>query len=106
MTVDVIPENIKDGSFVLVRFPKKKSIIYYVGKVESHYSKTEFKISYLRKKSGYSWTFVFPNVKDIYTVYITDVEMILPETKPPTFCTSRTSKLFTFSVFFSNFNVQ
>ncbi|XP_046972441.1 uncharacterized protein LOC124539186 [Vanessa cardui] len=106
LTVDVIPENIKDGSFVLVKFPKKKSIIYYVGKVVSHYSKTEFKISYLRKKPGYSWTFVFPNVEDIHTVYITDVEMILPEPKPPKFCTSRTSKLFTFSVNFSNYIVQ
>lgn len=106
LTVDVIPENIKDGSFILVRFPKKKSIIYYVGKVVSHYSETEFKISYLRKKPGYSWTFIFPNVEDIHTVYITDIEMILPEPKPPTFCTSRTSKLFTFSVNFSNFTVQ
>ncbi|KAG5874217.1 hypothetical protein JTB14_019192 [Gonioctena quinquepunctata] len=106
LTVDVIPENIEDGSFILVRFPKKKSIIYYVGKVVSHYSQTEFKVSYLRKKPGFSWTFVFPNVEDIHTVYITDVEMILPEPKPPTVCTSRTSKLFTFSVNFSNFTVQ
>ncbi|KAG5875382.1 hypothetical protein JTB14_023356 [Gonioctena quinquepunctata] len=106
LTVDVIPENIKDGSFILVRFPKKKSIIYYVGKVVGHYSQTEFKVSYLRKKPGFSWTFVFPNVEDIHTVYITDVEMILPEPKPPTVCTSRTSKLFTFSVNFSNFTVQ
>lgn len=106
LTVDVIPENIKDGSFILVRFPKKKSIVYYVGKVIGHYSQTEFKVSYLRKKPGCSWTFVFPNVEDINTVYITDVEMILPEPKPPTVCTSRTSKLFTFSVNFSNFTVQ
>lgn len=106
LTVDVIPENIKDGSFILVRFPKKKSIIYYVGKVIGHYSQTEFKVSYLRKKPGCSWTFVFPNVEDINTVYITDVEMILPEPKPSTVCTSRTSKLFTFSVNFSNFTVQ
>ncbi|KAF9818171.1 hypothetical protein SFRURICE_003912, partial [Spodoptera frugiperda] len=84
LTVDVIPENIKDGSFILVRFPKNKGIIYYVGKVIGHYSQTEFKVSYLRKKPGCSWTFVFPNVEDIHTVYITDVEMILPEPKPST----------------------
>ncbi|KAG5887166.1 hypothetical protein JTB14_002521 [Gonioctena quinquepunctata] len=89
LTVDVLPENIEDGSFILVRFPMKKSIIYYVGKVVGHYSQTEFKVSYLRKKPGFSWTFVFPNVEDIHTVYITDVEMILPEPKPPTVCTSR-----------------
>ncbi|CAF4937022.1 unnamed protein product [Pieris macdunnoughi] len=106
VTVDVIPENIKDGSFILVRFPKKKSIVYYVGKVVSHYSQSEFKVSYLRKKPGFARTFVFPNVKDIHTVYVTDVEMILPEPKPPTVCTSRTSKLFTFSVNFSNLTVH
>lgn len=60
ITVDVIPENIKEGSFILVRFPKKKNIIYYVGKVVGHYSQTEFNVSYLRKKPGFSWTFVFP----------------------------------------------
>lgn len=106
MTIDVIPDNIKDGSFILVKFPKKKSIVYYVGKVMSHYNQTEFKVSYLRKKPGLSWTFVFPNVEDIHTVYITDIEMILPDSKPPTVCTSRTSKLFTFSVNLYNFNVQ
>ncbi|KAG5866584.1 hypothetical protein JTB14_008158 [Gonioctena quinquepunctata] len=50
LTVDVIPENIKDGSFILVRFPKKKSIIYYVGKVVGHYSQMNLK--YLIKKEA------------------------------------------------------
>lgn len=105
-SIDVIPDNIKDSSFILVRFPKKKSVVYYVGKVMSHYSRTEYKVSYLRKKPESSWTFVFPNIEDIHTVYITDIEMILPDPKLPSICTSRTSKLFTFSVSLSNFNVQ
>lgn len=106
MNIDQIPENIKDNSFILVQFAKKKSLVYYVGKIISHYSRTEFQVSYLRKKPGSSWTFVFPNVEDMHTVDITDIEMILPDPKLPSVQTPRTAKLFTFAVNLSYFNVQ
>lgn len=51
---NVIPEKIKDNCYVLVKFEKKTSVVYYVGKVLSHYSNTDMKISYLRKKPGLS----------------------------------------------------
>lgn len=60
----VTTENIKDNCFILVKFDKKGAVVYYVGKVIRHYSSTEFKVSYLRKKPGSSWSFVFPNVTD------------------------------------------
>ncbi|KAL3275035.1 hypothetical protein HHI36_019807, partial [Cryptolaemus montrouzieri] len=102
MTIDVIPDNIKDGSLILVKFPKKKSIVYYVGKLMRHYNQTEIKVSYQRKKPGLS--FVFPNVEDIHTY--THMDMILPDHKPATVYTFRAFKLFTFSVNLYNFNVQ
>ena len=50
--LNVTPEKIKDNCYVLVKFEKKTSVVYYVGKVFSHYSDTEMKINYLRKKPG------------------------------------------------------
>ncbi|KAJ8737586.1 hypothetical protein PYW08_000181 [Mythimna loreyi] len=79
--LNVTPEKIKDDCFVLVKFEKKTSVVYYVGKVLSHYSGTELKISYLRKKSGSSWSFFFPVIEGIHTLYISDVAMILPVDK-------------------------
>lgn len=55
--LNVIPEKIKDNCYVLVKFKRKTCVVYYVGKVLSHYSSTELKISYLRKKPGLSWSF-------------------------------------------------
>ncbi|CAB3229729.1 unnamed protein product [Arctia plantaginis] len=60
----VDPENVKDGAYVLVKFEKKKSVIYYVGQIIKHYSLTEVMVSFLRKKPGSSMKFVFPDVKD------------------------------------------
>lgn len=61
-TLDVIPDNIKDNFFILVKFPKNKSVVYCIEKVMSDFSRTEFKVSYLIKKPRLLWTFVFPNV--------------------------------------------
>ena len=48
--IDISAKNIKDNCFLLVKFERKTSVLHYVGKVISHYSGTEFKVSYLRKK--------------------------------------------------------
>lgn len=104
--LNVTPEKIKDDCFVLVKFEKKTSVVYYVGKVLSHYSGTELKISYLRKKPGSSWSFFFPVIEDIHTLYISDVAMILPDPEPRAGCTARMARLFTFAVNLNNYNVQ
>lgn len=103
-TIDITSENIKENSFILVKF-EKKTPVYYVGKVLSCYSRREFRVSYLRKKPG-SWSFVFPDIEDIHTLYISDIAMILPEPKPPLYCTARMSGLLTFAINLNNFNVQ
>ncbi|CAH2084120.1 unnamed protein product [Euphydryas editha] len=102
---DATPKNIKDNSFILVKFPKKTCIIYYVGKVLCHYSPKELKVSYLRKKPG-SWSFVFPDVEDIHTVYFSDIAKILPDPQPQSNSTARMSRIFTFPVNLKKFNVQ
>lgn len=58
-TIDPIinPEMVKENSFVLVKFNKKKCTIYYVGKVLQLYNKTEYRVTYLRKKPD-CWNFI------------------------------------------------
>jgi transposase-like protein len=102
----VLPETIKDNCFILVKFAKKKSIVYYVAKVINHYSERELKVSYLRKKPGLSWSFVFPNIADEHSVDISDVALILPDPKSPGASTARTSRLYTFPIDMTRFNVQ
>lgn len=99
----ILPEKIKDGEFILIKFAKKKSVVHYVGRVISHYSLTEYKVSFLRKKPG-SWTFVFPNIIDDATVDITDVILVLPN--PPPSGTARTSTMFSFPIDLCMYNVQ
>ncbi|KAG5898991.1 hypothetical protein JTB14_001517 [Gonioctena quinquepunctata] len=96
--INVRPENIRDDCFILVKFEKKTSVVYHVRKVFSHYSSTELKVSYLRKKLGSSWSFVFPDVEDIHTLYNSDIAMIFPDPKPLSYCTARMSRLLTFPI--------
>ena len=51
--LNVTPEKIKDNCYVLVKFEKKTSVVYYVGKVLSHYSDTE-------KETGIIMIILFP----------------------------------------------
>lgn len=98
----VLAENIEEKSFVLVKFEKKKSVIYYVGQVLLKYSSSEYKVSFLRKKPN-AWRFVFPTTKDEGTVYISDVVCILPP--PKSALTARTADIFSFPKDLSLFNV-
>lgn len=45
---DVRPDKIKDRRYIIVKFEKKISVVYNVGKVSSHYSDTDFEVSYFR----------------------------------------------------------
>lgn len=101
--IPVLAEHIKEESFVLVKFEKKKSVLHYVGQVVTKYSPTEYKVLFLRKKPG-TWKFVFPNTKDEGTVYLSDVVYILPQ--PKSASTARTANIFSFEKDLSGYNVQ
>lgn len=99
----VMSEDIKEDSFVLVKFEKKKSVLHYVGQVVIKYNPTEYNVSFLRKKPS-TWKFVFPDTKDEGTVSISDVVCILPQ--PKSAFTARTAKIFSFGKDLSVYNVQ
>ncbi|KAK9887240.1 hypothetical protein WA026_021086 [Henosepilachna vigintioctopunctata] len=103
---NVTPEKIKDNCYVFVKFEKKNSVVYCVAKVISHYSSTELKVPYLRKRPALSRSFFFLNIEEIYTLYISNVTMILPDHQPPAGCTPIMAKLFTPGVNLNNYNVQ
>ncbi|KAG5892730.1 hypothetical protein JTB14_001101 [Gonioctena quinquepunctata] len=48
----VMTENMKEESFVLVKFEKKKTVLQYIGQVVTKYNSTEYTVPFLRKKSG------------------------------------------------------
>ncbi|KAL3270273.1 hypothetical protein HHI36_009326, partial [Cryptolaemus montrouzieri] len=89
---------INGNCYVLIKFEKETYVVHYIGKVLSHYSSTELKTSYLRKKPGLLWSFFLPDIKDIHTVYISDIAMILPDSQPRAACTPRMNRLFIFAV--------
>lgn len=91
------------GDFVLVRFGKKKSDVYYTGRVESS-DNIDVSVQFLRKKEESS-KFYFPPQKDIGTVPMTDIVMKLPA--PKTIGgTKRLQACFKFDVELSAFNVR
>ncbi|XP_073956414.1 uncharacterized protein [Choristoneura fumiferana] len=98
----VMSVNIKEGCFILVKFEKKRFVLYYVGQVLKKYSPTEYNVSFLRKKSG-TWKFVFPSTKDEGTVYISDIVHILSPSKSA--LTARTAHIFSFEKDLSMYNV-
>ncbi|XP_077529007.1 uncharacterized protein LOC144141305 [Haemaphysalis longicornis] len=94
---------VKKGDFVLVRFGKKKSDVYYTGRVESS-DNIDVSVQFLRKKEESS-KFYFPQQKDIGTVPMTDIVMKLPG--PKTIGgTKRLQACFKFDVELSAFNVR
>lgn len=102
--VPVDPENIKDDAYVLVKFEKKTSVIYYVGQIIKHFSLTELMVSFLRKKPGSSMKFVFPDVKDEASVDLSDIVLILPD--PKSAKTARTASILSFKKDLSFYNVH
>lgn len=93
---------IKPGDFVLVRFCTKRSVLYYVGRVE-HSECNELKVEFLRKKKG-CWKFSFPEQNDTSFVDKRDVMFKLPN--PVAFGgTERMKSLFTFKVNLTKYNV-
>ncbi|KAG5867740.1 hypothetical protein JTB14_010150 [Gonioctena quinquepunctata] len=76
---EILPEIIKVEDFVLIKFERKKSVIYYVAHILS-LDGSNFTISYLRRKGSTS-TFVFPNTEDeiSHIAEISDIVPVLPK---------------------------
>lgn len=95
-------ESASDGepetdNFVLVRFPTKNTLKFYVGKVISVHEDT-VKVNFLRRK-GMQSNFCFPLVPDINEVDLKDAKKLpMPTSKG----TVRTSGIFSFNYKFDS----
>ncbi|KAK4887300.1 hypothetical protein RN001_003571, partial [Aquatica leii] len=94
--------DISAQSFVLVKFPTKKTCKYYVGKVLKKISNQEYEINFLRKQGN---AFVFPTVEDANIVLLKDIELRLPD---PNLSggTARTRTTYRFAIDLSLYNVN
>lgn len=70
-------QKIEIGNFVLVQFPTKTTIVYYIGKVLEEVGLNEFKVKFLRRKFNKN-RFFYPEVDDIPEVNRHDIIAILP----------------------------
>lgn len=97
-------ENINKDDYLLVKFPTKRNLKYYVGLVVGiNDHNDEYEVKFLRKKNPYG--FCFPDVDDLGAVLRTDIVSKIP--KPTSIKgTSRLSSYIKFDVNFANFNVQ
>lgn len=68
-------QNVKLGNWVVVKYPGKKDIIHYIGKVVE-VKDGSIKVNFLRKKGLY---FVYPDVEDIEPVLLNAVVAIIHE---------------------------
>lgn len=96
-------ESLKQQSFVLVRFTTKKTIKYYVGEIKEVLPDNEFIISFLRRYKENK--FVFPNVEDVSTVHINDIELHLPHPLNNG-GTLRTAKCLSFNIDMDHYKVN
>ncbi|KAK9744656.1 hypothetical protein QE152_g7608 [Popillia japonica] len=91
---EVPNESLSEGNFVLVKFPTKKSIRFYVAKIEK-IENLDYYLTYLTK--GLGWTFTYSEKKDDDVKEREDIVMKLP--KPEiSGGTERASKKFKFNV--------
>ncbi|XP_050509590.1 uncharacterized protein LOC126886642 [Diabrotica virgifera virgifera] len=71
-------QQIEVGNFVLVQFPTKTTIVYYIGEVLKEVAFKEFKIKFLRRKFNQN-RFYYPKVDDIPEVNRQDIIAIMPD---------------------------
>lgn len=96
-------DEIQLNDFLLVKFPLKTNIIYYVGKVTEVINLHEYSLNFLRRKTP-GYTFFYPVVEDISTVDRQNVVLKLPV--PTSAKTARTSSLLSFKIDLSTYNVN
>lgn len=94
---------VKEGSFVLVKYAKKKLIKCFVGQVE-HVQGTKYSINFMRRK-GTGDTFIFPEKVDKDLCEKSDLIAHLPDPKK-TGTTARAQGLHIFGVNFFSYNVE
>lgn len=94
---------IQQDDFVLVKFPLKTSIYYYIGRVVEVINSNEFVIKFLRRKTP-GFKFYYPLVEDTSTVDRYDLVLKLPQ--PNSSKTARTSSLLTFNINLSMYNIK
>jgi hypothetical protein len=75
-------QEISTNDYVLVKFPSKKNVIYYIGKIQQIVDMDEYQVKFLRRKSSYL-KFFYPDVDDVSEVNRQDIFAILP---PPPQC--------------------
>lgn len=96
--------NIGENEFVLVKFHTKRSIVYYIARVESIDSDTEsYYVKFMRK--DIKGKFNFPQQDDCSMIEKTDIIMKL---QPPQLVggTSRAQSCFYFNVDLSNYDIR
>jgi len=67
-------DDLKPNDFVLVKFPSKKSLKYYIGEVLRRSETGEFVIKFLRRNET---SFIYPDQDDIGEYPFTDIELKL-----------------------------
>ncbi|KAB0803423.1 hypothetical protein PPYR_00393 [Photinus pyralis] len=96
----------REGDFVLVKFSAKKDV-YYVGKVISAKDKeNDFEVSYLRRSLKCFNSFMFPDIPDLASVALENINMILPAPETSSGTTKRQRCIFKFPVNFSAVDVR
>ncbi|KAK9739239.1 hypothetical protein QE152_g9187 [Popillia japonica] len=102
ITEEKVPnESLSEGNFVLVKFPTKKSIRFYVAKIVN-IENLDYYLTYLTK--GLGRTFTYPEKKDDDVKEREDIVMELP--KPEILGgTERAFKKFKFNVDLTDFSI-
>ncbi|GBN11372.1 hypothetical protein AVEN_239595-1 [Araneus ventricosus] len=90
-----------ENDFVIVRFPGKKKISHFVGKIEK-ISSSECEINFLRKRGLHSNQFIYPENVGISVVNNDDMVKKLPK-QAMLGGTLRTATILTFMFDFSSF---
>lgn len=97
-----LPRDPKENDFVVVLFPLKITLVYYVAKIleiiEDNDVDTNFFVSFLRLKNRTHQTFCEPIVPDTAGIQMHDIKYILPV--PKIIGSSRRQSSFSFDVHF------
>lgn len=90
---------VSKDDFVVVKFPTKTQIVYYVGIIEERHGFSDFDVNFLRRKGD---KFHYPDVADISSVTRDDIIAVLPAPRK-TGGTERARRYFHFDVNFSGY---
>ncbi|XP_023218187.1 uncharacterized protein LOC111632236 [Centruroides sculpturatus] len=96
-------KHIQPNDFILVRFAKKTSVVYFVGKVLKKLSDEDLKVKFMKKILG-CYKFIFPEEDDISDVTMEDIVLKLPHPSQAG-GTARASKQFIFSIDFTSYRL-